>query len=211
MSQDKAAKELMKAEAKAAKAAEKSAARAAKDEAKEARNAALAKQKAELSAQAGPETGRAVFGGKTVVFFKNGYVSLSMFGGGTPEKLLAVDVNVDVSKKTGLGRLVVGVATVGLNVATTSNMRGDIWVSLTTERQTHMLHQTPPSESTVKSARKLEALAKACIALSETKVSGPGPVATLDLASQLEKLQELRDSGALSDEEFRNAKSKLLS
>lgn len=212
MSQNKEDKAAEKLAQKAAKLAEKLENKKIKEKAREKRNHELAEAKADVLKLTGSETGREVFGGKTIRFYQNGYVSLGFIGAGEPEKLLAIDVNVDVQKKTGLGRAIVGVATVGLNVATTSNMRGDIWVSITTDKKMHMLHTTPPSESSVKSARKIEALAKACLSgttgIAERRVS---EIKDSDLAEQISKLKALRDSGALSEQEFVAAKAKLLS
>ena len=212
MSQSKEEKAVAKAAQKAAKSAEKLENKKLKAEAREQRNLEIANAKADLLKLTGAETGREVFAGKTIRFYKNGYVSLGFIGAGEPEKLLAIDVNVDVQKKTGLGRAIVGVATVGLNVATSSNMRGDIWVSITTDKKMHMLHTTPPSESSVKSARKIEALAKACLAgMSGNAERTPSEANSTDLAEQISKLKTLRDSGALSEQEFMAAKAKLLS
>jgi hypothetical protein len=207
--EDKAAEKLAQ---KAAKVAEKLENKKIKEQAREKRSQELAQTKADLLKLTGSETGREVFGGKTIRFYENGFVSLGFIGAGEPEKLLAIDVNVDVQKKTGLGRAIVGVATVGLNVATTSNMRGDIWVSITTDKKMHMLHTSPPSESSVKSARKIEALAKACLARSSGIINAPvSENQESDLAEQISKLKALRDSGVLSEPEFVAAKAKLLS
>jgi hypothetical protein len=197
--------------AKEAKTAERKAKSAAKRAEFEARVQARKDDKAAGLEAAGKEVFSSVLGGKFVKFYENGYVSVSAWGGGTPEKLIDVTANADVSKKTGLGRAVVGVATFGLNIGTTSNMRGDIYVSIVTDKNTHMIHVSPPSESAVKAARKIEATGKGLVSrISQTSSSGKEHESLTDMASQLAKLAELRDSGALTEEEFSNAKAKLL-
>ena len=203
----KQAKEI----AKAAKTAERQARSAVKRAELEARVQARKDEKAQSLEAAGKEISSDLLGGKFIKFYENGYVSVSSWGGGNPEKLVDVSADADVSKKTGLGRAVVGVATLGLNIGTTSNMRGDIYVSIVTEVTTHMIHVTPPSESAVKAARKIEATGKglltrrALVSPSTSSVAG-----AQDIASQLSKLVELHAAGVLSDDEFSNAKAKII-
>lgn len=207
-------KEALKAskeQARAEKTAERKKEAAAKRAALEARVQARKDEKAKGLEIAGKEISSDVLGGKFVKFYENGYVSVSAWGGGTPEKLIDVTTSADVSKKTGLGRAIVGVATVGLNIGATSNMRGDIYVSIVTEATTHMIHVTPPSESSVKTARKIEATGKGLLTRLSNSTSSPSVAAIpADLTTQLTKLVELHAAGVLTDEEFANAKAKII-
>lgn len=207
----KAVKEQARAEKSADRKAESAAKRAALEARVQARKDDRAKQVAENLKAYGKEISRDVLGGKIVKFYDKGYVSVSAWGGGEPEKLIDVTATADVSKKTGLGRAVVGVATVGLNIGATSNMRGDIYVSIVTEKTTHMIHVTPPSESSVKTARKIEATGKGLITkLSHSPASTSVAASSSDLTTQLTKLVELHAAGVLTDEEFANAKAKII-
>jgi hypothetical protein len=121
-----------------------------------------------------------------------------------------VTTNADVPKKTGLGRGIVAVASGGLNLFS-SNMRGDINVTLVTDATTHLIHVSPPSESSLKTARKIEATGQALISrLTNSNASQSTGNSSSDLASQLTKLVELHAAGVLTDEEFANAKAKII-
>lgn len=153
-----------------------------------------------------------IAGGKVIKFFDKSYVSVSAWGAGEPEKLIDVTATADFSNKTGLGRAVVGVATVGLNIVATSNMRGDIYVSIVTEKTTHVIHLTQPSERSVKTARKIEATGKGLVSrlnqIAHTQVASTPE--RFDIAEQLAKIVDLHASGVLSDEDFSNAKAKII-
>ena len=107
--------------------------------------------------------------------------------------------------------------TAGLNLSMSSNMRGDIYLSITTNQTTHMIHEERPSPSIMKSARKIEAIAKGLLSKQDqtmpTKTELPKPVLsgeTTTLGDQLSRLAELHQNGSLSDSEFIAAKSKLI-
>lgn len=216
---DKAAKakakeeaKLEKEKAKASKAADRDAKKIARLAELEASAKAREEEKARLLELAGDEFFEEYLGSKTIKFFTNGYVSVSMWGGGSPEKLVDLNVDTDISKKTGIGRAVVGVATFGVNIATTSNMRGDIYLSIVTDQRTHMIHVSPPSERDVKAALKIEATGNSLIKRSSQKATARKPTRapSKDITKQLEQLVKLRDSGALTDSEFTKAKAKII-
>lgn len=174
-------------------------------EVKHARNEAKARILAENLEAYGKEIARESLHFKTIRFFEKGYVSI---GSGKPEKLIDVTTYADVSKKSGLGRGIVAVASGGLNLHST-NMRGDINITIVTDVKTHLIHVSPPSENSLSTARKIEATGKGLLA----RLNAGGPVnsaPTDDLASQLAKLVDLHEAGALTDDEFTSAKAKLL-
>lgn len=215
---------------KAKKAAEKKAHKEAKEQERaakaEERKAESTKKRAELEARIqarkddkarqvldnlqtfGKVISREFLASKTITFYEKGYVSVALFGSGTPEKLIDITTNADVSKKTGLGRGIVAVASGGLNLVS-SNMRGDINVTIVTDATTHLIHVSPPSETSLKTARKIEATGKGLLARLNSG-GQPSSAPAADLASQIAKLVDLNKAGVLTDEEFSAAKAKLL-
>ena len=161
-----------------------------------------------------------VCAGKTVRIYSNGYVRVSgFFGGSTPyEKLLGISASADVSKKTAIGRGVVAAATLGANLLYTSNKRGDMYLAISTDRNTHMLHMSPPTERDMKAMHKLATAGQAILdsvgSLHVTTDKSPQASrkndGSISIADEIAKLVVLRDSGALTAEEFQAAKKKLL-
>lgn len=192
-------------------------------QAKQAERAVSAEDKAQQSSEkvalCGPLIANESFGSKTIRFYEKGYVTVTtnLMKEKQPEKLLDVLLSTEIAKKSGAGRLVAGVMTSGLNLVMSSNMRGDIYLSLTTNVTTHMIHVPTPSPSNLKSARKIEAVAQSLISKRATRGSvtpedqkhAPSAI-TPTLGDQLSKLADLHQAGALSDDEFAAAKSKLI-
>jgi len=111
-----------------------------------------------LVLEAGPGT-------KTVRLYSKGYVSISgLFSAEkTPEKLIAVSLRSNAAKKTGLGRAVTAVATGGANIVLSGNTRGDLYLSITTNKTVHLIHSDRPQAREMKSFAKVEAAALALI------------------------------------------------
>jgi hypothetical protein len=83
----------------------------------------------------------ALFARKSVRLYSGGYVRISgpFSKANAPfEKLLGISGSADVSKKTGLGRSVAFVLTGGINLLS-PNKRGDLYLSIFTEKQSHSL------------------------------------------------------------------------
>ncbi len=158
------------------------------------------------------------FGKRTVRIYDKGYVrvALPMMGGKAKfERLVAIEASADVSKKTGLGRGVGALATGGLSLLS-SNKRGDVYLTITTEDSTHVLHEDPPTAMNLKTAKKLESVGHAAIqqsagssvpAGSSTASSTPEQRSTAD---RLRELQQLLDEGLISEEEHRSQRDRLL-
>lgn len=108
----------------------------------------------------------ASIGLKTVTVTSEGYIQITGAWGkaGPWEKLVAIEATADVSKKTGVGRAAAGVVTLGLNTTFTSNMRGDIYLMITTSTNVYALHTERPDSRTVMNCRKLEAAGRMVIA-----------------------------------------------
>ncbi|MFL6091097.1 MAG: hypothetical protein ACJ71Z_13265 [Aeromicrobium sp.] len=148
-------------------AAAKQAKRAERAAAREARQVQRAAREAADHEQYGAKCGGGVFGTREVNFFARGYVKVSMafMSGGAPyEKLIAIEASSDVQKKSGLGRGAAAAVTMGASLAAASNMRGDVYLTITTQNKTHVLHVDPPTARTMKTAKQLEAEGRALIA-----------------------------------------------
>ena len=144
-----------------------------------------------------------------VKVFQNGYVTFKTgFGSPFYEKLISFDVFSDnITKKSGLGRGAAAVSTLGLNLLSANN-RGDFIVTILTDKKTHSI-KARSSPSGIKLVNNLQAAANSV--LSSRAEAPSNPSASEDnVSSSLEKLVSLRDSGALSQEEFEKAKGKLL-
>jgi hypothetical protein len=192
-------------------------------EEKQALKAAQAKKKSAdlvtFSKVHGEEIGKVFFAGKTIRFYRNGYVEvLGPFTASKSqpaEKLLGIDAFSNIQTKTGVGRGVAAVLTVGFSFAVSSNLRGTLQLVITTDKKSHVLSITAtPSKSDLEAMSKAEAIGKALLAQTLTQkvsVSIPsGPVGA-SLSVELEKLSKLKEQGLLSDGEFQAAKRKLLS
>lgn len=157
------------------------------------------------------------FATKWITIYSKGYVKVSSGMGafkGEIERLLDIFGETDITRKSGLGRTAGAVLTSGANLLLSPGQRGNVYLAITTERNTHSIVWTRPTAESIKTMNEIVSAGKASIsrgnALSET-VSGQGtPHAVADLASQLASLAQLRDSGVLSEDEFEKGKAKLL-
>ena len=163
----------------------------------------------------GEEVGRGQLGADVVALFANGYVQvLRNTGGfklrGEVEKLVAIKATASYHKKTATGRLVGVVVTGGLNLLS-SNNRGELLLTITTDKSVHSVLSQRPSQTQVERLFELEAIGNSI--LEKTR-----PLPKVDSAStspeslseQLVTLSQLRDSGALTEEEFEVAKGRVL-
>jgi ribosomal protein L7/L12 len=167
-----------------------------------------------------------VCAGKCVRIYDKGFVRVSgLFSkdGAVFEKLIAISSSADVAKKTALGRTLMAGATMGVNLLTTPNKRGDMYLTITTSRDTHMLHMSPPTEREMKAMHKvstagqgvLDALARQGAASDQpNQLIQPSPpnqsVHKNSVLDELTKLVALRDAGALTDGEFASMKSRIM-
>jgi hypothetical protein len=146
----------------------------------------------------------------TISIYDKGYVKVGgvFLGGGKFEKLKSFEVfNNNLTKKTGFGRGATAVLTGGLNLLS-PNTRGNIIVTIVTDVQVHTGELLPQVQS-IRSINVLQAAANAVLD-SLARAASPAYSQGESLSESLEKLVRLRDSGALSTDEFEKAKSKLL-
>ena len=180
------------------------------------------KQAEELSAseQFGNLVLQETCAGKTVRIYDKGFVRVSMFPtNSTPyERLLGISGSADVAKKTALGRSIAAGATLGANLLFTPNKRGDLYLVITTDRETHSLHMSPPTERDLKAMHKLRNAGQAVLnglasapERSEHSTEDGSFVVPRSVTSELQKLAEMFRAGLLTEEEFKSAKSRLLS
>jgi hypothetical protein len=145
-----------------------------------------------------------------VRIYEKGYVTVGgMFmGRGNFEKLKSFEVfDNNMTKKTGFGRGATAMLTGGLNLLA-PNTRGNLIVTIVTDVKVHtaslLLHV-----HVIKSVNILQAAAHSV--LDTNSKNKPAPAGQSDdLSASLERLVKLRNSGALSEEEFEKAKGKLL-
>jgi hypothetical protein len=144
-----------------------------------------------------------------VKIFENGCVIVGWgFGSPVYEKLKSFEVfSENLTKKSGLGRGVGAVLTMGLNLAS-PNTRGNLIVTIVSDRAVHT-SALLPQVNVIKSVNRLQAAANSVLS-SNSQTGASIESSNANLSDSLEKLVGFRDSGALSQEEFEKAKGKLL-
>ena len=156
------------------------------------------------------------FGLYKVRIFSDGYIQISKGLGlfkGSIEKLLEIEGESQITKKSALGRGLAGVVTLGKNQLA-PNQRGNLIMTITTDKVVHVLIEDLPQKQWIVSMNKLVAVGKSVIkkgtsieATATAKESSPSQ----SLAQQIRELSELKDAGVISEKEFESAKQKLLS
>ena len=188
--------------------------RSQREQARAQRTAEAAAQAADQLERYGREVTSGAFGGKTVRIYDKGFVSIGgLFGGGaTTHRLLSIEASSDVAKKSGTGRAAAAVMTGGLNLLG-SNKRGDVYLTIVTDQQTHVLRETPPTATNMATSKKLEAAGNTVLqAAAETSAPTATPVgaATGGARERMLELQALRDDGLITQDEFEEKRRKLL-
>jgi hypothetical protein len=80
-----------------------------------------------------------------------------------PDKLVSIDLDTsNVTKKTGIGRGIAAIVTVGVSLNAPSN-RGDIYLIIVTKNETYSYHQTFPEEREIRELKRFVATAKSLI------------------------------------------------
>lgn len=161
---------------------------------------------------------------KRIRLYEKGFVRVTVapLGGGEFEKLRKVSGEANVQSKTGVGRFVAGVLTAGNNILVTGNKRGGIYLTIVTDKKTHSLHADASivgPDSVIKAMHKIVTTAESLIQIESGQSVGPSPVAAgpegaapaSSLADEIQKLNSLLTQGLINDEEFAQAKAKLLS
>lgn len=173
-------------------------------------------EKAPHFARCGRMVAEGVFAGRRVKIYEKGFVQVGMFSLGDPEKLLGITAQDNSQQKTALGRTLAAGATLGANLIASPNKRGSLYLTIVTKKKTHSLTMSPPTDSDMKAMHKLEAAGRSVLATLEAQkhieaTTSAASATTASLADQLAQLSQLHQSGALTDDEFATAKSRLLS
>ncbi len=156
------------------------------------------------------------FGLYKVRIFSDGYIQISKGLGlfkGSIEKLLEIEGESQITKKSALGRGLAGVVTLGKNQLA-PNQRGNLIMTITTDKVVHVLIEDLPQKQWIVSMNKLVAVGKSVIkkgTSSEVTVTSKESPDSQSLAQQIRELSELKDAGVISEQEFESAKKKLLS
>ena len=158
------------------------------------------------------------FATKWITIYSQGFIKVSSgmgaFKGGV-EKLLDIFGETDITRKSGLGRTAGAVLTLGANVLLSPGQRGNVYLTITTDRDTYSIMWSRPDANSIRAMNELVSAGKSVIARANA-VSNFGAAQPVvqqgspDLATQLANLAQLRDSGVLSEDEFEKAKAKLL-
>lgn len=141
-----------------------------------------------------------------IQLYEKGFVR---FSGGDFEKLLSVDLMAEnLAKKSGFGRGVGAVFTLGMSLAT-PNTRGDLIVTIVTDKKARTFEMLP-DENNLKTSQRVTQIANTILKMNNVPEKESSGSSASDLGDGLEKLVKLHKSGALSDAEFAKAKKKLL-
>jgi hypothetical protein len=160
-------------------------------------------------------------GGHTVEIFRNGTVRID---GSAAQELLAISSNINVTNKTGIGRAVgqsaLAIGSGFLLSGGSANRRGTVHLVVVTARQTYSMSENLNSLSAASknyeseaTVLKLDAAGNAAIQAKKNTNSNNSSSENFEseaLASQILKIADLYQQGLLTEEEFIQAKAKLL-
>jgi hypothetical protein len=155
------------------------------------------------------------FGSKMITVYRNGFVQVNKHMGftkGEVEKLIQIDGDSQIFKKTGLGRAAASVFTLVVN-RLSPNQRGNLTLTITTDREVYVFFEEMPFPQYIKSMHELVNAGKAAIELrdkKEGKKTNAETSSAKSLGEQLNELVQLKESGVLTEAEFESAKAKLL-
>jgi len=159
-------------------------------------------------------------GMRSVTIYSNGYVRVGLLGSGQIEKLISIEYSANIQKKSAAGRGAAMVLTGGLNLVG-SKHRGDVWLTIVTDRDAYTLHADPPRPVVIRAAQKLAAAGQGVLARLEAEQAArahaaPAPASTRapteqrSVTDRLKELTKLHEQGMVSDDEFKELRSNLL-
>ncbi len=102
-----------------------------------------------------------------IKIYEDGYVKVSKLLGlikGEVEELWDISGSTEVSTKTGVGRAAGAAATLGANILLSSNMRGSLYLTISTDCDTYAMVWERPDSGSIKSLNRLIASGRAVIA-----------------------------------------------
>jgi hypothetical protein len=145
------------------------------------------------------------FGWTLVELYKTGHIRI---GGGAMLELRAIEFTDLSRRKNQIGRVVGFLGTGGLNMAT-STRKGEAFLAIATSSVTRTLKTSEVRPSDIETANMLVAASKTVIGQPSPESRNP-EVSGGHLAGELERLSKLRGTGALTEQEFADAKRKIL-
>lgn len=180
----------------------------------------LAKERDNLE-QYGKKIVEEVCAGKCVRIYDKGFVRVSgaFLREQAPfEKLLGISGSADVAKKSALGRTLAAGATMGMSWALSPNKRGDLYLTIATDKTTHMLHMSPPTKQDLQAMHKIETSGQAVLSMvaqvaqpvTNQVATPPSETGGGSVVAELQKLAELRASGVLTESEFETLKQQVI-
>lgn len=167
-----------------------------------------------------------IFFAKRIRLYSRGFIRVGSTSNAPYEKLLGISGSVDATKKTALGRSLAFGATMGFSYLLNPNdKRGDVYLTIVTDKKTHALHQSPPSAKAIQAMHQLvtagEAILKSQVFSTRIQPMDSRPLtdgisantggSVEDLLSRLQQLGDLHASGVVSDDEFSLLKEKIMS
>jgi len=169
---------------------------------KDAKNTEKARVESERLEKFGNRIADDFFWSRRICIYEKGYISVRMLMGGPnfdkPEKLLSISGSSQVFDKS----------------FWTDSLQGDLYLTIVTEAQTYSIKHPMPDTGDVRRMKGLVATGQSVISRTvgqrERPTSNPQTPPSDDVTTKLESLVSLKVQGLLSDEEFTNAKAKLL-
>jgi hypothetical protein len=151
--------------------------------------------------------------GVTVTIFRDGtFVVKRGRSESTRDRLVSVEHGNDsMRRKSVTGRGAAAIATGGLSLGANNN-RGVVYLRFVGETTgLHSWTKRNPTNNVLNAMRSLKAAADAVLATGARSTADTWPVERPDTAAQLDRLNELHQSGALTDAEYVAAKARTLS
>ena len=145
---------------------EKAQQKESKLDSKELQARELESQKPSKPREHGKKVADEIFGLHSIRIYSGGYVRVARPLRGRSarfEQLRVIEVNANVSKKTGIGRAATAIITAGDNLVFSPNTRGDIYLTIATDVKTHVFHVEPPTNQALKAAYTLKAAGQATL------------------------------------------------
>ena len=166
-------------------------------------------------------TVRGSVGGHSVAIFRNGTVRID---GSAAQELVAISSSINVTNKSGFGRAIgqsaLAIGSGFVLSGGSANRRGTVHLVIVTASRSYSFSENLNSLSAASknyesetTVLKLEAAGNAAIQAkrkSNSSSSSIGNDESEALASQISKIADLYQQGLLTDEEFIEAKAKLL-
>jgi hypothetical protein len=163
-------------------------------------------------------SGRIDKSGTTLTIYADGTFSIELLRSSPRDRLVGFSSELDsMRRKSVTGRGAAAIVTGGMSLVA-SNNRGVVYVTVTGERSGVKTYTTRnPEDKLLSTVRSLQAAADQLLAsppavvTPSEEITAPSTQHHTDVGGQLKTLSDLHASGALSDEEFAAAKTRLLS